>query len=129
MPIHNQKKAMILAEAITTVRSDRNNGTPDWHPTATFNVLRDNWKCPAPYIDIFIALLQYANQSDKRVPTFMFDALKDWAPPGDPRVRNPCEDHGFPAHNCHSCKADILVGDRPPEFMGKHYEIPTTGLD
>lgn len=101
----------------------------DWHPKAIEKTLFENRTHQAPYGEIVVALTRYAKDSDKRVPSFLFDALADWHEPGTVAPKNPCEDHGFPAHNCHSCKADILVGDRPPELMGKHHEIPITGLD
>lgn len=130
MPITNIKQAQVLTEMITVIRCTKHRtNNPDWHPTAIENVLRDNHTHPAPYPTIVQALVKYATDSDKRTPSFLFDALADWHEPGTIAPKNPCEDHGFPAHNCHSCKADILVGDRPPEFMGKHYDVPITGLD
>ena len=130
MPIPAPAHANALANIITATRAfhhANHTGQPDWNHTAVCNTIRKNLDHPAPYGDIVIALVKYARDSDKRVPSFLWDALADWAPKGQTAPRNPCEDHGFPAHNCHSCKADILVGDRPPEFMGKHYEIPMTG--
>lgn len=127
MPISNQDQATALVQILHVIRSTRGHGIADWHPKAIEKTLFSNKDHPAPYPDIVAALVKYARDSDKRVPSFIFDALADWAPPGHTTPKNPCEDHGFPAHNCHSCKADILVGDRPPEFMGKHYDIPMTG--
>ena len=127
MPISNRVQADALVQIIHVIRLTRGNGIADWHPKAIENTLREGHQHPAPYGEIVVALTRYAKDSDKRVPSFMFDALADWAPPGQTAPRTPCEDHGFPAHNCHSCKADILVGDRPPEFLGKHYDIPMTG--
>ena len=127
MPISNRLQADALVQILHVIRLTRGNGVADWHPKAIENTLREGHQHPAPYPDIVVALTRYARDSDKRVPNFIFDALADWAPAGHAAPRTPCEDHGFPAHNCHSCKADILVGDRPPEFMGKHYDIPMTG--
>lgn len=127
MPISNRLQADALVQILHVIRLTRGNGVADWHPKAIEKTLFENRTHPAPYGDIVIALTRYARDSDKRVPNFIFDALADWAPAGHAAPRTPCEDHGFPAHNCHSCKADILVGDRPPEFMGKHYDIPMTG--
>ena len=129
MPISNQDQATALVQIIHVIRATRGHGAADWHPKAIEKTLFSNKDHPAPYGDIVIALVKYARDSDKRVPSFLWDALADWAPPGQVAPRNPCEDHGFPAHNCHSCKADILVGDRPPEYMGKHFDIPMTGLE
>lgn len=128
MPITTQAQATALVNILHAIRLTRGNGVADWHPKAIEKTLFENHTHPAPYADIVAALVKYARDSDKRVPSFLFDALADWAPPGHTAPKNPCEDHGFPAHNCHSCKADILVGDRPPEFMGKHFDIPMTGV-
>lgn len=128
MPITTQAQATALVQILHTIRATRGNGVADWHPKAIEKTLFENRTHPAPYADIVVALTKYARDSDKRVPSFLWDALADWAPPGQTAPRTPCEDHGFPAHNCHSCKADILVGDRPPEFMGKHFDIPMTGV-
>lgn len=130
MPINTQKQANILTEAITTIREDRNHGTSDWHPTAIMNVLRKNHACPAPYPEIFRELIKYADTSPKPVPTFLFDPLRDWRAPGDHTPRDPCESHPtHSAHSCPSCRADVLAGIRPKEFIGKHYDIPITGID
>ena len=129
MPITTQAQATALVNILHTIRATRGNGAADWHPKAIEKTLHENRTHPAPYGDIVVALTKYARDSDKRVPSFIFDALADWHEPGTVAPKNPCEDHGFPAHNCHSCKADILVGDRPPEFMGKHYDIPMTGVN
>lgn len=129
MPITNRPQADALTQIIHTIRATRGHGTPDWHPKAIENVLRENHTHPAPYPTIVQALVKYAATSDKRVPNFLFDALADWHEPGTIAPKNPCEDHGFPAHACPSCRADVLAGIRPKEFIGKHYEIPITGLD
>ena len=129
MPISNRLQADALVQILHVIRLTRGNGVADWHPKAIEKTLFSNKDHPAPYADIVVALTKYAKDSDKRVPSFIFDALADWHEPGTVTPKNPCEDHGFPAHNCHSCKADILVGDRPPEFMGKHFDIPMTGVN
>lgn len=130
MPIHTQRQANILTEAITTIREDRNHGTSDWHPTAIMNVLRKNHACPAPYPEIFRELIKYADTSPKPVPTFLFDPLRDWRAPGDHTPRDPCESHPEQsARNCPNCLADWKAGIRPKEFIGKAYDIPMSGLD
>ena len=74
-----------------------------------------------------VALTKYARDSDKRVPSFLWDALADWAPAGQTAPRTPCEDHaGQDARTCVCCASDILTGLRPPEYRGKHYDIPDT---
>ena len=131
MPIHNQRQADALTEIITVIRCTKHRtNTPDWHEKATMNVLRDNRNHPAPYPTIVTELTKYAATSDKRTPAFLFDPLRDWKEPGDPRPRNPCEDHPEQsATNCPSCLADYKTGLRPKELIGKKHEIPMTGLD
>ena len=130
MPIHNQDQATALVQIIHVIRATRGHGAADWHPKAIEKTLFSNKNHPAPYPDIVQALTKYATTSDKHVPTFMFDALADWKEPGDPRPRNPCESHPtHSAHSCPSCRADVLAGIRPKEFIGKAYDIPITGID
>lgn len=130
MPITNRLQADSLTQIIHTIRATRGHGTADWHPKAIENVLRDNHTHPAPYGDIVVALTKYARDSDKHVPSFLFDALADWKEPGDTRPRNPCEDHPEQsAVSCPNCLADWKSGIRPKEFIGKTYDIPMTGLD
>lgn len=130
MPIHTQNQATALVQIIHVIRATRDHGAADWHPKAIEKTLFSNKDHPAPYPDIIQALVKYAAESDKRVPTFMFDSLQGWKEPGDPRPRNPCESHPEQsARNCPNCLADWKAGIRPKEFIGKAYDIPITGLD
>lgn len=126
MPIPAPAHANALANIITATRATRGNGVADWHPKAIEKTLFENHTHPAPYADIVIALTKYARDSDKRVPSFLFDALADWAPPGQTAPRTPCEDHGFPAHNCRCCRADYLAGIRTQDQIGQALNIPDT---
>ena len=127
MPISNPVQAQALVQILHVIRLTRGNGIADWHPKAIENTLRENHQHPAPYGDIVVALTKYAKDSDKRVPSFLWDALADWAPPGQVAPRNPCEDHPEQnARNCVCCASDILTGLRPPEYRGRHYDIPDT---
>lgn len=127
MPISNRLQADALVQIIHVIRATRGNGVADWHPKAIENTLRENHTHPAPYPDIVAALVKYARDSDKRVPSFLWDALADWAPPGQTAPRNPCEDHPEQnARNCVCCASDILTGLRPAEYRGRHYDIPDT---
>ena len=127
MPISNPIQAQALVQILHVIRLTRGNGVADWHPKAIENTLRENHQHPAPFGDIVVALTRYAKDSDKRVPSFLFDALTDWAPPGQVAPRNPCEDHPEQnARNCVCCASDILTGLRPPEYRGRHFDIPDT---
>lgn len=130
MPIPAPAHANALANIITATRAFHHagpDGRPDWNHTAVCNTIRKNLDHPAPYGDIVIALVKYARDSDKRVPSFMFDALADWAPPGQTAPRNPCGSHPEePAHNCRCCRADYLAGIRTQDQIGQALDIPDT---
>ena len=127
MPITTQAQATALVNILHTIRATRSNGVADWHPKAIENTLRENHTHPAPYADIVVALTKYARDSDKRVPSFLWDALADWAPPGQTAPRNPCGSHPEePAHNCRCCRADYLAGIRTQDQIGQALNIPDT---
>ena len=130
MPIPAPAHANALANIVTATRAFHHagpDGSPDWNHTAVCNTIRANLNHPAPYGDIVIALVKYARDSPKKVPSFMFDALADWAPPGTAAPRNPCEDHPEQnARTCTCCASDILTGLRPADHRGKHYDIADT---
>ena len=99
----------------------------DWHPKAIEKTLFENHQHPAPYPDIVVALTKYARDSDKRVPSFLWDSLADWAPKGHTAPRNPCGSHPEePAHNCRCCRADYLAGIRTQDQIGQALNIPDT---
>jgi len=127
MPITTQAQATALVTILHTIRATRSHGAADWHPKAIEKTLYENRTHPAPYGDIVVALSKYARDSDKRVPSFVWDALADWAPPGTAAPRNPCEDHPEQnARTCTCCASDILTGLRPADHRGKHYDIADT---
>lgn len=127
MPISNPVQAQALVQILHVIRLTRGHGVADWHPKAIENTLREGHQHPAPYGDIVVALTRYAKDSDKRVPSFLWDALADWAPAGQAAPRTPCEDHaGQDARTCVCCASDILTGLRPPEYRGRHFDIPDT---
>lgn len=127
VPISTQDQATALVQIIHVIRSTRSHGVADWHPKAIEKTLFSNKDHPAPYGDIVVALTKYARDSDKHVPNFVFDALADWAPKGQTAPRTPCQDHaGQDARTCVCCASDILTGLRPPEYRGRHYDIPDT---
>ena len=127
MPITTQAQATALVNILHTIRATRGNGAADWHPKAIENTLRENHQHPAPYPDIVVALTKYARDSDKRVPSFLWDALADWAPPGQTAPRTPCLDHQTrAATNCPDCWSEVKTGMRPADLVGKHHPIQDT---
>ena len=127
MPISNPVQAQALVQILHAIRLTRGNGVADWHPKAIENTLREGHTHPAPFGDIVVALTRYATDSDKRVPSFLWDALADWAPKGQVAPRTPCGSHPEePAHNCRCCRADYLAGFRTQDQIGKALNIPDT---
>ena len=127
MPISNQAQATALVTILHTIRATRSHGAADWHPKAIEKTLYENRTHPAPYGDIVVALSKYARDSDKRVPSFLWDALADWAPKGHTAPRTPCEDHHTrAAANCSDCWSEVKTGMRPAELVGKHHPIQDT---
>lgn len=127
MPITSQAQATALVNILHTIRATRGNGAADWHPKAIEKTLFENRTHPAHYGDIVVALSKYARDSDKRVPSFLWDALADWAPAGHTAPRTPCLDHQTrAAANCPDCWSEVKTGMRPAELVGKHHKIPDT---
>ena len=127
MPISTQDQATALVTILHTMRATRGHGAADWHPKAIEKTLHENRTHPAPYGDIVVALSKYARDSDKRVPNFLWDALADWAPPGQTAPRTPCLDHHTrAAANCPDCWSEVKTGMRPAELVGRHHKIPDT---
>ena len=89
MPITTQAQATALVQILHVIRSTRGHSVADWHPKAIEKTLFSNKDHPAPYGDIVVALTKYARDSDKRVPSFLWDALADWAPKGHTAPRTP----------------------------------------
>ena len=127
MPIHNRLQADALVRILHVIRQTRGHGVADWHEKAIENTLAEGRQHPAPYPEIVVALTKYARDSDKRVPSFMFDALADWHEPGTVAPRNPCGSHPEEsAHNCRCCRADYLAGIRTQAQIGQALNIPDT---
>lgn len=127
MPIHNRLQADALVRILHVIRQTRGHGVADWHEKAIENTLAEGRHHPAPYPEIVVALTRYAKDSDKRVPSFMFDALADWHAPGTPAPRNPCHDHSTrDAAHCSDCWSEVKTGMRPEELVGRHHPIQDT---
>lgn len=125
-----------LAELIKLMR-------PDWDDRGIVKTLQDANRTeglPAHDFDHAIrAAAAYATETApgggyaKRTPTFLAQPGKHWdttAPARSTHTRAnvpPCEDHaGQDAHTCRSCRADIMLGDRPEHMMGKRLSGPPT---
>ncbi|RAX50885.1 hypothetical protein DQ353_00340 [Arthrobacter sp. AQ5-05] len=107
---------------------------PDWIPNKPGTVLiRANESEGFPAADFghcIRALAAYATETNadgtpaKRTPNVYPEHGRHWtttAPDGHeaPKAR-PCGDHDTePAHNCRSCRADVLAGDRTESMIGK----------
>lgn len=127
MPIHNRLQADALVRILHVIRQTRGHGVADWHEKAIENTLAEGRHHPAPYPEIVVALTRYAKDSDKRVPSFLWDALVDWVPPGTVAPRNPCEDHPEQdARTCTCCWSEAKTGMRPEELVGRHHTIQDT---
>ena len=127
VPISNPVQAQALVQILHVIRLTRGHGAADWHPKAIEKTLFENHTHPAPYPDIVVALTKYAKDSDKRVPSFMFDALADWAPKGQVAPRTPCEDHKTrEAANCPDCWSEVKTRMRPAHLVGQHHTIQDT---
>jgi len=107
---------------------------PDWTPNKPGIVLakaNDTDGFPAADFGHCIrALAAYATETHpdgsfvKRTPNVYPEHGRHWtttAPDGhDAPPARPCGDHDTePAHNCRSCLADVKVGDRHPNMIGK----------
>lgn len=113
---------------------------PDWtnnRPGMVLAKANDSDGFPAADFGHCIrALAAYATETNvdgthtKRTPNVYPEHGRHWtttAPAGHeaPKAR-PCEDHDTePAHNCRSCKADVLAGERPENMIGKR--MPPSG--
>lgn len=132
--ILTQSQGQRLAEILKLMR-------PDWGEQGIVKTLRDaNQDAGLPAHDFEHAIraaAAYATDQapsggySKRTPAFLAQPGKHWestAPEGAPKPKLPeCEDHaGQDAHTCRSCRADILLGDRPEHNMGKRLTGPPT---
>lgn len=115
----------------------------DWthnRPGPKWQNMLDTW----PQIDhaenfqhCVAALTRYATmQADdgthiKRTPDyFILDGTHwdDTRPSGSTEKQPPCEQHGTDYGNqrtCRACRSEIFAGDRPAEYLGKHYDPDT----
>lgn len=112
-----EKQARLTAHVLHEIR-------PSWGIDATMKVLERNADHPAPFADILAAAVMAARDPETLTPGRVFQVQVHW--PEEVRKRLPraaeCPDHvGKDAPNCASCWADVKVGDRPADMIGKHY--------
>lgn len=111
---------------------------PEWSPQSTgkvFSKANEGDGFPArDFIHAVRALIEYATATGpsgafaKKTPAYFHEPGAWWettAPPPPPdEIRRPCEDHPtFSAYRCPACVADVKCGQRPPEMVGRHYDI------
>lgn len=124
MPAENplpvtRNQATILAALLHEIR-------PRWSTEAIVSLIGKNLATIPSYPALAEAAIRVANDSTKQTPAIIFLDGKHWERPDQPREAPPpgpkCLDHPEnEAHTCHCCKADILVGDRPPTHQGRHW--------
>lgn len=114
-----QNQATLLAHLLHEIR-------PDWSINSMMKLLWEH-RAKHSFGDVVLPAIRAARTPTNRTPAVIFLEGPHWrsdgaapreAPPPGPK----CLDHPTePAHTCHCCKADILVGDRPPTHQGKHW--------
>lgn len=117
-PELTKNQATLLAHTLHEIR-------PDWGINSMMRLLWEN-RTAHPFPDLALAAVRAATTPTNRTPAVIFMDGKHWSSEGRPREAPPpgprCEDHPEQeAHICHCCRADILVGDRPPTHQGKHW--------
>lgn len=117
-PELTKNQATLLAHTLHEIR-------PDWGINSMMKLLWEH-RAAHPFADLALAAVKAAVVPTNRTPMVVFLPGRHWdrddrpreAPPPGP----PCEDHPEnQAHNCHCCRGDILVGQRPPTHQGKHW--------
>lgn len=114
---------------------------PDWTPNRPGTILTKANEGPgfpaANFGHCIRALAAYATETNpdgtfvKRTPNVYPEHGRHWTntAPAEHEIPNPrpCEDHETePAHNCRSCRADVLVGERAETMIGKQLTVGGT---
>lgn len=118
---------MITENQARTLASLLHEIRPRWAVGSLMKVLEKNAQHPAPFADIAVAAVTAARDPVAETPGIIFIDTRFW--PADVKANLPkppdCPDHiGEHAHNCCSCWADVKVGDRPENMIGKHWQPP-----
>lgn len=109
----------ILAYALHEIR-------PEWGIPSMRTLFEKN-RTFADFAPLLEAAVKVARNPAKKTPTVIFMSGPHWdatAPDvnKDAPKPPPCEDHPEQqAHNCRCCWADIKIGERPTEYLGRHY--------
>ena len=114
----NEKQARALASLLHEMRRG-------WSIPSMMTLLSKNHDHPASFAEIVIAATTAANDDKVTSPGIIFIDQRFWPEPAKPKLPKPppCLDHPEQdAHNCRCCLADVKVGDRPQELIGKHME-------
>jgi hypothetical protein len=112
----HKPQAEALAALLAIIRPN------DWRPKQVLDLLAEHRENPAPFAVIAQAAVTAAANPAIKSPTGIFLPGSHWPEAVKARMPDPprCEDHRtFSAHNCPCCWADIKIGDRPPDMLGK----------
>lgn len=120
-----EMQARLIAHVLHEIR-------PAWGIEATMKVLQRNADYAAPFADIIAAAVMAARDPETQTPGRIFQVQIHW--PEDAKRRLPkapdCPDHvGQEAPTCRCCHADVKVGHRPENMIGKHWEPPPNIYD
>jgi len=110
----NEQQAKALAYILHEVRRE-------WPTQSILTVLGKNRTVPS-YGDLVIAAVAKARDTRCQTPQLIFTAGTHWPDPGKVDLPKPprCEEHtGQDAHTCTCCWADIKLGQRPENMLGK----------
>ena len=116
-----EQQARALAFLLNAIR-------PDWPQPSLVTLIGQHTEVPS-LSALTIAAVTKARDHTCKTPAPIFTPGPHW--PAEDRATIPrgpdCPDHvGETAATCRCCHADVKLGIRPPEYHGKHYDIPTT---
>lgn len=111
-----QQQAITLAQLLAMIRPG------DWRPQQLMDLFQEHQGTSHPFRDIAEIAIRAANNPDIKSPNIIFLDGKHWNL--DRPTRKPtnpkCEEHPtYDAHTCSCCWADIKLGDRPENMLGK----------
>lgn len=111
-----EQQAITLANLLAMIRPG------DWRPQQLTDLFYEHRTTAHPFRDIAEVAIRAANNPEIKSPNVIFLDGKHWnlgrttSRPKNP----PCEEHaGEDAHTCRCCQADILLGHRPENMLGK----------
>ncbi|NKG22230.1 hypothetical protein [Paeniglutamicibacter terrestris] len=114
--IHKQQ-AEVLAALLALMRPG------NWRPNQTLSLFAEHRDDPHPFPVIAEAAIRAANDPAIKSPSGIFLPGKHWQFETfkvEPPKADPCPDHEWEAaHHCRACLADVLVGERRSDQVGK----------